>query len=385
MIKLSIIVPVYNAEKYIEKCLTSICNQTYSNIEIIAVNDGSTDLSLDILNKYAAQDDRIKIISQVNQGVVMARKTGVINATGDYIGYVDADDWIESDYYENIMNLQSQSNADIVSVGHFHDIGQDCTIIKNGLSNGTYCTKDIIDKILHYKEFYQYGITPNLVTKIIRTDILRETQQAVDLNIYAGEDAAVTYPSIIKANSICVSDIAGYHYVQHPVSMTKIKNADEITKVDTLIEYLKCKFIEYGVFVQLEKQLKIYNNYLIALRDIEFFDKEENKILVPYGELEQSDKVIIYGAGVLGQKINNYIKEKLQVVAWLDKNYMHYQKLGYDVCTPDILKKNELVYDYIIIANISGKVAESIECFLVSIGVDKCKIRWFSKAFQDGE
>lgn len=105
-------------------------------MEIILVNDGSTDDSYMICNDFAKVDERIMVISQYNQGVVRARKAGVEAATGDYIGWVDADDWIEQDYIEKLVRLQEESGADIVAVGHYHDIGNDSTIIKNGIKNG---------------------------------------------------------------------------------------------------------------------------------------------------------------------------------------------------------------------------------------------------------
>ena len=102
MSKISVIVPVYNVEQYLPQCLDSIINQTYKNLEIICVDDGSPDNSGKILDEYAKKDKRIKVIHQENQGVSVARNTGLDNATGKYIGFVDPDDWIEADYYETL-------------------------------------------------------------------------------------------------------------------------------------------------------------------------------------------------------------------------------------------------------------------------------------------
>lgn len=111
--KVSIIVPVYNVEKYLEKCLDSIINQTLKEIEIICINDGSTDSSLSVLEQYALKDSRIKIINQQNQGLSVARNNGLKYATGEYIGYVDSDDWISYDFYELLYNNAKKYNADI--------------------------------------------------------------------------------------------------------------------------------------------------------------------------------------------------------------------------------------------------------------------------------
>ena len=113
---ISIIVPVYNSEKYIDKCLDSILNQTYKDLEIVLVNDGSNDQSLKILEKYALRDTRIKVVNQENKGVAAARNTGLDNATGEYILYVDSDDWIENNMVERMVELSA--NADIVFCGN---------------------------------------------------------------------------------------------------------------------------------------------------------------------------------------------------------------------------------------------------------------------------
>ena len=96
---LSVIVPIYNSEKYLDQCISSICNQTYENLQIILVNDGSTDHSLEICLEYQERDPRIKVVSQENKGLMEARKYGIESSTGEVIGFVDSDDWIESDMY----------------------------------------------------------------------------------------------------------------------------------------------------------------------------------------------------------------------------------------------------------------------------------------------
>lgn len=157
--KVSIVVPVYNAEKYLDQCVTSIMGQTYRHLEIILVNDGSTDHSLEICRKYAETDERITVVEQINQGVVKARKTGVEAATGDFIGWADADDWMESGYIEGLVRLQEESNADIVTATHFHDIGSDSRLIKNGVDTGIYDVKQLLPVMLYTGEFFEYGIT----------------------------------------------------------------------------------------------------------------------------------------------------------------------------------------------------------------------------------
>ena len=122
-VKISVIIPVYNVEKYLCKCLDSILNQTLKEIEVICVNDGSTDNSLSILEDYAKKDTRLKIINQPNQGQSTARNNGIKSAVGKYIGFVDSDDWIDEDFYESLYAAAEKYNSD-VSAGNFKRWGK---------------------------------------------------------------------------------------------------------------------------------------------------------------------------------------------------------------------------------------------------------------------
>lgn len=117
MTKVSIIVPVYNVEKYLKRCLDSLVNQTLKDIEIICVNDGSTDGSLAILDEYVRNDDRIVVINQENSGQSVARNRGIDVAKGEYLGFVDSDDWVSEDYFEKLYNSAIQNNAEIAVGG----------------------------------------------------------------------------------------------------------------------------------------------------------------------------------------------------------------------------------------------------------------------------
>lgn len=114
-VKVSIIIPVYNVEQYISQCLDSLINQTLQEIEIICINDGSKDNSLNILNDYAKKDSRIKIINKKNEGLSCARNDGLKAASGEYIGYVDSDDWVAEDFYEKLFIAAKKYNADIAA------------------------------------------------------------------------------------------------------------------------------------------------------------------------------------------------------------------------------------------------------------------------------
>ena len=124
MTLVSIIIPVYNTAQYLKRCLDSIINQTLEDIEIICINDGSTDNSPQVLQEYAAKDNRIKLINQENQGLSCTRNNGMNLASGEYIGFVDSDDWIERDFYEKLYQAAQKYDADIAAAGILQNNGE---------------------------------------------------------------------------------------------------------------------------------------------------------------------------------------------------------------------------------------------------------------------
>lgn len=130
---ISVIIPVYNTELYLERCLKTVTENTYKNLEIICVNDGSTDHSLDILKQLAVQDSRIRVIDQPNGGVSAARNHGLDVASGEYIAFIDSDDWVNRYYFEDLLNIIEDYSADVASVGRNLTYDQD------------YGTKDMLN------------------------------------------------------------------------------------------------------------------------------------------------------------------------------------------------------------------------------------------------
>ena len=130
----SIIIPVYNVEQYIEKCLDSVLGQTYRELDVICINDGSTDNSLAVLLRYEAQDSRVRIIDKENGGVVSAREAGLRIAKGEYTTFVDADDWIEADAIMEMVAANRVYQADVVACGFWKEQGDASNAIFNGVN-----------------------------------------------------------------------------------------------------------------------------------------------------------------------------------------------------------------------------------------------------------
>ena len=205
---ISIIVPVYNVEPYIERCIESIIKQSYKNIEIVVVDDGSTDNSGRICDEYAQKDRRIKVIHKRNGGLVSARKVGVINSAGDYVAYVDGDDWIEQHMYKILIRDAVQYNADIVTSGLYRDYENSVISEFDNISEGIYDTENIKKKIfpvmIYTGRFFESGINIHLYNKIYRRKLVETNQLNIDDCVRIGEDAALVYPCIIDSKKIVV-------------------------------------------------------------------------------------------------------------------------------------------------------------------------------------
>jgi len=378
-VTISVIVPIYNTSEYLEQCVGSILNQTYRDLEVILVDDGSSYLCGKACDEYALRDNRIKVIHKENGGSTSARKAGLEIASGDFVSYVDGDDWIESDYYEKMAAAQKETGVDIVSSGHFHDIGIDSRQVKDNFPIGIYTREQLLPALLYSGRFFEYGIQPHMVTKLFKKEIVEKAQMCVDNRIVIGEDAAVVYLSALEAEKICVTDICGYHYVQNEESMTKRGQKDEAKLYQLLFTHLERSFKQKGVWDVMAPQLEQYKKYHIFMRDMSEFDA---KVLLPYGGIPKASKVVIYGAGVLGQKMYRYLTESegMDIVLWVDKNYMVYRDKGMNVDKPaSILSLQD--YDYILIANTVQHTAETIKQGLIDMGITDNRILWFSQEF----
>lgn len=181
--KISIIVPVYNAEEYIKKCINSILNQTFGEIEVILINDGSTDRSLEILREYESKDSRIRIINQNNSGPSVARNKGIKVASGDYIGFVDSDDYIEQEMYEVLYKTAIADRAQItmcnykeVHIYNNTSLLSDHKLQEGKLYNRYEIEHDIISKFSKSENYGFYSLWNKLYHKewLLSTDILMD-------------------------------------------------------------------------------------------------------------------------------------------------------------------------------------------------------------------
>lgn len=271
---ISIIVPIYNVEQYLIQCIESILEQSLSNIEIILVDDGSKDNSGNICDEYARRDSRIRVIHKENGGLVSARKAGLELATGDYIAYVDGDDFIESNMYEVMYAKAVQENADIVIVGYLADNGQKLSQKKNVIASGVYKGDDmqeLYSKMLYSGKFYVPGIIPAVWNKLFKKEVLYDCQMNVPNEIQMGEDVACTYRSIMNAKVVMIdNDFYPYHYRYVPNSMSKGIDENYFQNIFLLYRYLR-QCLQGARTI--ESQIEFYLAYLVHIGINSIFGK----------------------------------------------------------------------------------------------------------------
>jgi len=215
MPKLSIIVPIYNAEKYLRKCLESVLMQTFTDWECLLIDDGSTDSSGEICDCYALTDSRFHVIHQANIGLVGARINGWKASKGDIIGFVDSDDWIESDMYEYLLRaMQVESKADIAVVGIFQEC-EGCPPLENrALPEYTLLSANDASAHMLTRRYFAW----ELWCKVYRRELFYEEAFCRELTV--GEDLFTSWQLLKKAGGVLCLPYRGYHYRLHPASMS---------------------------------------------------------------------------------------------------------------------------------------------------------------------
>ncbi|MEK4994790.1 glycosyltransferase family 2 protein [Paenibacillus sp. FSL H7-0918] len=234
---ITIIVPVYNSEQYLSRCIESILNQTYTNFELLLVNDGSNDASLSMCEKYATIDNRIKIISTENNGVSSARNTGLDASIGTYIGFVDSDDWIEPDMFEILIENAENYKADISCCNYFMNSTTEIILEHQINDSVVYSDRDCADFFLERKTFGN-----SVCNKVFNKKIIKHK---FDLGLSVGEDAFFLFEACLNSKTIVCCKEAKYHYYIRIGSATKIGFNEKVFQMlkftDMIIEEIKKK------------------------------------------------------------------------------------------------------------------------------------------------
>lgn len=401
----SVILPIYCVEKYLEQCIDSILEQTYSGLEIILVNDGSIDNCGDICDRYSMKDSRIRVIHKGNGGVSSARNVGLDTATGEYIAFIDPDDTVHPRYIEILLELCRQYDCDIAQCD-FLAVAEDSVKLPFGQKQriDILNNRQALSKLCSVNEEVRYVVPWGKIYKKSLFDNIRYPLGRIH------EDEFTTYLLFWKARKIVISNQYLYYYIQRRTSIMGRKFS--INRLDVL-DALR----ERADFFKLHDFKKEYNTtlrgmvYLISkfcnllredveeekrIKDTLLDEKKKLEKLVPIIKENVTDlsevmegiredcsyleeaKIVLYGAGSWGKRYYQWIKNNHQgiIVGWVDNLWFGIDSDEYNIMPLDFLIRS--VYDYVFITIKSKDVQEQVRSNLICWGIPEYKIRAIS-------
>ena len=383
---LSVIIPVYNEERYLERCIKSLISQTYKNVEIIFVDDGSTDNSLSICKRYEKKDKRIITINQKNSGQNAARRKGLDYASGKYVSFIDSDDWIESTMFQHLISLYEKHSCDLVTSGIFMDSdkGKRSYARYDSLEEGLYLEveKEVFPVMLYDFRKHKAGIDGHLVNKIFEINKIKQVFEQIDREIIMAEDSLALYMYCLLCKSIYISKECFYHYDMKDGTASNTPNERLLFNTYLVYQNFIQVFQNYKTPYVLLRQLKYLILYLEMLNlkllyNIDLNTQGEWKF--GYTKDFFDYKIVIYGAGTCGKALYYQfvrLQKEDSIVAWVDKSANEKSdECLYDINYPNVLK--DVIFDYIVIAVMDKKLMLNIKDSLVeNYGISEEKIIW---------
>ena len=321
---LSVIVPIYKVEQYLNKCIESIINQTFDDIEVILVDDGSPDGCPLICDGYASKDCRVKVIHKKNGGLVSARKAGVQAAMGRYIAFVDGDDYIDADMYQEMCAIAKSTGADIVVEGIKYIYANNIEVWKDSVKTGYY-NKEILEKNVYprmmcHSNKMERSVSPSLCNKIFERKIISSVITNMNEKIRDGEDAAVTYPCFLKAESVYFwQEGCGYNY---QINLESMSNKYDKNWVENASEY--CRWIEDNISNEKLQESVLLEQFRMLYR---YAKREFDYCLINKCLFDKRIRTIIEDT-IVGGSINKIDIKKMDI-PYVEKLQFATMKYGY--------------------------------------------------------
>ncbi len=400
--KASIIMPVYNTEKYLDEAIKSVLRQTFQDWELILVDDGSTDTSGEICDIYSEKDNRIYAYHTDNSGALCATFFGIERSQSDCIFIIDSDDWVEPNMIEEMMTSFEENKCDMVCAGRVdHDFqGNVQRIINNNVKCGYYSN---IEEMKYIKrnlflsdsdcDYNIGGFLGHKGTKGISAELakavareLKEYEEIKNVKLY--EDRLFSYCCLLRAHSVKVTDSTYYHYRYNEESVFRSKNCKFLSGMEVYDNIMRKQIALYGTSDMTEQWERWY--IFTLLKGLKKY-KNINPLAsykCPVMDDLKGKKVVIFGAGQVGvDYYNDFLNNDIDVVLWTDnskKKREDYQLSNAD----DIMEKD---FDYVVCAAASEMTMKRIKEQLVEMGIDKDVIlcekpidKWFSALIKDG-
>jgi glycosyltransferase involved in cell wall biosynthesis len=373
----SIIVPIYNMEKYLRKCIDSAIGQSYNEIEIILVDDGSSDKSGEICDEYSGRNSNIKVIHKHNQGLVSARKDGLTISSGDFIVPLDADDWIEPYMIEEMMDKMTAEKIDMAQCGLVWEYADGKKFINDDIiAEGMY------DLALDYNRIYRNlftleddqsrnGMRLNICSCIFKREVLIASQKHVPDKLCNGEDDALFFVTMLQSQRFYKFEHPYYHSLVRNESMSrsaKMFNPNQVFMIENTVRPILDKHkqksnIEFLFNRYLLNMLNLYAGVIWGCS----YKKMYN---IDISTIPLRSKIVLYGAGEVGQSLYYIFKNKYSIVAWLDERKR--SAVGVKIERVNVILNLE--FDYVILASAKSDVLDDMDRMLLGLGVSKNKI-----------
>lgn len=368
---LSLIIPVYNAERYLRKCMDSVIAQTFKGMEIICIDDGSTDNSSGILDEYARKDFRIRIIRKPNGGLVSVRKLGALEANGKYIGFVDSDDWVDSAMYERLCTVARSCDADMVSSNYWQE-GEYSNISHDAVKPGVYDEESIVylrDHMILDLQKHDKGMSGSLCTKIFRTDIFKRIIMEIPNEIRVSEDKITSLTFLLECCKVVILDEAYYHYRISQDSMFHAYDPDYLLNYHLVYSYFRTLYKHKNFTDIMKTQAELYIvQFLIKGINTQMGFSFRNLMWIDPSWIENQDlgeRIAVYGKGELGRTYEMHICNKK------GKRFAGNLDLENTCGFPD--------FDSIIIAIKNKEAAMQAKDDLIKANIPEERIFWFEQ------
>lgn len=380
MDRISIIVPVYNGEAYLRQCAESILGQDYPELELVLVDDGSTDGSGRICDGYGRRFGNVRVIHQKNGGQSAARRAGVKAASGTYLMFTDADDWLAPGICGRLYQTAVREGADMV----FSRVRRICedgsSDVVNGLEAGVYTGLEIAGRSLSTRTAERVRHTLALWSILFKRELIERRLNEIDPRIWYGEDTACLLGAELDCGRAAVVDTVGYYYRMHSQSVTNSHIRSNLGSTKLCYRYLYGLYREKQVPREMFRGLELFIVRSLLLNGREAFSGFPG--IYPYEGTKGGGRAAVYGAGLMGRELFRFLGQGYgKPVLWADRNWEYLRAQGWPVEPPEALLRGG--YDFVLAAALDGKMEEEMKRSLLALGVPAEKIRLKSQAVID--
>ena len=361
----SVIIPAYQVAPHVGRCLASVLAQDFRDMEILVVNDGSTDGTAERCDAIAAREARVRVIHQPNRGLVAARQAGAAAATGDYVACIDGDDHVAPGYVGGLLRAARTTGAPVVVGGYVREYRGNLARQRPVPPPGTYrgaALQGLKDTCIAAPPFFSHALTTYLWGKLFERSLYVPHQQAVPTGLSLCEDAACLFPLVAACEAVAVTDACDYTYVQHQGSMLKTTQGDgdrELARLRAAVRYLAGHpALRADASYRSQLQAFALGHYLMRSGATTTAPGGATALFghpVPDGS-----RVLVVGAGTFGQRVHSRLRAcpAVRLAGWLDDDAAAYRLDGLPVDPVEALPRMD--FDLAVIATLNPHGAHAL-------------------------